>query len=64
MTNSENEVRGQIDKIKAALQDRNLRRVARATGLHHNTLGNLMKGGKTPSVKTIEALQKYLFQAG
>lgn len=60
MTTEDRNVPAQIEKIRAALQDRNLRRVARATGLHHNTLGNLMRGA-SPSVRTLDVLQKYLF---
>jgi DNA-binding phage protein len=35
--------------------------VAKATGLHHNTLHNFMKGSGKPSVQTLDALLSYLF---
>lgn len=52
----------QVQRIRAALGDRTIRRVAEATGLHENTVRNLKnnKGG-LPALKTIEILDAYLF---
>ena len=63
MSEKKTEMEAQIERVRAALQDRNLRRVAKATGLHHNTLGNIMKGDTTPSVRTLDKLLSYLFAA-
>jgi transcriptional regulator with XRE-family HTH domain len=52
----------QMARIRAALDDRNLSKVAEATGLHENTVRNIAKGrGETPSLATIEKLGNYLF---
>jgi len=53
------------DEIRAALWDRNLSRVAEATGIHHNTLiairKNLCDGGtKQVSEGTRQVLSAYL----
>lgn len=49
-------------RIRKALEDRNLTKVAQATGLHENTVRNIAKGnGGTPTVETIEKLSNYLF---
>lgn len=50
----------QVDKIRTMLADRNLRYIARAAGLHYNTLYNVLKG-KTPSLTTLSKLNAYLF---
>lgn len=50
------------EKIMTALADRNLSKVAYATGLHENTVRNIAKGrGGTPNVATLEKLINYLF---
>ena len=52
----------QLERIRTALDDRNLSKVAAATGLHENTVRNIAKGvGGTPSIATIEKLGDYLF---
>lgn len=52
----------QLERIRTALGDRNLSKVAAATGLHENTVRNIAKGvGGTPSIATIEKLGDYLF---
>lgn len=52
----------QLDRIRVALQDRNILKVAEATDLHENTVRNIVKGrGETPSLATIEKLGNYLF---
>ena len=52
----------QLERIRAALDDRNLSKVASATGLHENTVRNIAKGrGETPTIATIEKLGNYLF---
>lgn len=48
-----------IQEIKKRLHDRNLRKVAEATGLHENTIYSFMRSDN-PSYKTTEALSKYL----
>lgn len=63
MTAERSEIEALIEKVRQALQDRNLRRVAKATGLHHNTLHNFMKGSNRPSVQTLNTLLSYLFPA-
>lgn len=52
----------QLGRIRKALDDRNLSKVAFATGLHENTVRNIANGkGETPTLATIEKLGKYLF---
>lgn len=52
----------QLGRIRTALDDRNLVKVAEATGLHENTVRNIAKGrGEAPSLATIEKLGNYLF---
>lgn len=52
----------QLARIRAALDDRNLSKVATATGLHENTVRNIAKGrGEAPSLATIEKIGNYLF---
>lgn len=55
-------IEAQLKRIRAALNDRTLSKVAAATGLHENTVRNIVnqKGG-TPTISTIEKLAKYLF---
>jgi len=61
LTDGKSEIETRIESVREALRDRNLRRVAKATGLHHNTLHNFMKGSGKPSVQTLDALLSYLF---
>ncbi len=50
-----------LSEIQAALQDRRLRRVAEATGLHYNTVRAIASGTNTnPSLSTMQALEVYL----
>lgn len=50
-----------IEEIRAALEDRNLRKVADATGLHHNTLLGIRSGKvASPSFGTLDVLRRYL----
>lgn len=52
----------QLDRIRSALSDRNLAKVAIATGLHENTVRNIANGrGDMPTLATIEKLGDYLF---
>lgn len=52
----------QMSRIRKALEDRNLSKVAEATGLHENTVRNIAKGrGEMPTLATIEKLGDYLF---
>jgi hypothetical protein len=55
----------QLDRIRAALSDRRLARVAARTGLHENTIRAIVnKKNEFPSLTTIEKLTDYLFGAG
>jgi transcriptional regulator with XRE-family HTH domain len=48
--------------LRDGLNDRNLSKVADATGLHENTIRNIAKGrGSVPTLATIDRLYKYLF---
>jgi len=50
-----------LDAIRACLQDRKLRQVAKATGLHYNTLWKIRQGrAKRPSADVIFRLSRYL----
>lgn len=53
----------QLDRIRVALADRNLARVAIQTGLHENTVRAIANGKKKffPTISTIEKLTSYLF---
>ncbi len=52
----------QLVRIRKALDDRNLAKVAAATGLHENTVRNIARGkGGMPTLATIEKLADYLF---
>ncbi len=51
------------DDIKRGLEDRNLRAVSRATGLHYNTLYNLRSGSVSPNIGTRRKLEDYLSSA-
>ena len=51
----------EIEKIRAALQDRVILSVSDATGVNRNTLAAIRNGKqKTASKTTIKALQNYL----
>lgn len=56
------EIVKQVGRIREALKDRNLRAVAEASGLHENTVYNLMnnKDGLA-TLSTIQKLSDYLF---
>jgi len=50
-----------LDQIKQALQDRRLSMVARATGVHVNTLANIRDGrALNPTWRVMESLTRYL----
>jgi transcriptional regulator with XRE-family HTH domain len=50
-----------LDAIRACLQDRKLRLVAEATGLHYNTLWKIRQGrAKRPSADVVLRLTRYL----
>ena len=52
----------QVARIRKALEDRRVGKVAEATGLHRNTVRNIMRGkGGAPSMETLDRLGKYLF---
>jgi len=50
-----------ILELRAALADRNLIKVAEATGLHHNTLIGIRSGKiSNPQQRTVDVLSEYL----
>lgn len=56
------QIEKEMARIRAALADRKLSKVAEATGLHENTVRNIAKGrGGNPTMATIEKLTAYLF---
>jgi ribosome-binding protein aMBF1 (putative translation factor) len=59
---SETIVDDPLEKIKKALADRNLARVAAATKLHENTVRAIAAGKNTnPTLETLNRLNTYLF---
>ncbi len=55
-------INDQVARIRDALKDRMLTKVADATGLHVNTIRNLVKRPeKSFSLSTIKKLSAYLF---
>ena len=52
-----------IKTIQAALKDRNLQAVARATGINAATLYRLVKGTSNPNQRTLKNIADYLAQA-
>lgn len=52
-----------IEKIRAALADRNLQAVSRATGITGQTLYRLMQGKTRPNQATLKVIAAYLSQA-
>ena len=52
----------QLARIRTALTDRPPARVAKATGLHENTVRSIASGAnKMPSIQTVQKLVDYLF---
>lgn len=50
-----------IEQLRIALRDRRLDLVARATGLHPNTISAIRDGETTnPSMRTMEVLSAYI----
>lgn len=50
-----------VEEIREGLRDRNLRAVARSTGLHPNTVYTIADGKNTnPSHRTLKKLSDYL----
>ncbi len=61
-TSVQSDLEGRIEKIRAALKDRTLSKVAEATNLHVNTIRSIAKkSDKTFSVTTVDTLYNYLF---
>ena len=52
-----------IQTIQAALKDRNLQAVARATGINSATLYRLAKGVSKPNQRTLKDIAAYLAQS-
>jgi hypothetical protein len=51
-----------MERIRVALNDRNLAKVAVSTGLHENTIRSIAAGkNNNPHMTTYEKLVKYLF---
>jgi transcriptional regulator with XRE-family HTH domain len=51
-----------LERIRKALEDRNLSRVAKAVGLHENTVRAIASGkNKNPSFETLTRLSNYIF---
>jgi len=51
----------ELSKIREALMDRNLARVAEKTGIHANTLRNIRSGANTnPTLLTLQKISDYL----
>lgn len=51
-----------LKRVRDALGDRNLSRVATATGLHENTVRAIANGkNKNPTFETLQRLSTYLF---
>jgi len=50
-----------LEQIKSALQDRRLQRIAKATGLHYNTLRNIRDNpDANPTHDVIKKIEQYL----
>ena len=50
-----------LEQIRAALQDRMASKVARATGLHYNTIRDIRSNPRAnPSYTSLKALSDYL----
>lgn len=50
-----------LEQIREALRDRTITVVARATGLHENTIYRIASGQNTnPSLRTLTILSEYL----
>ena len=50
-----------LEQIKEKLQDRKLMVVSEKTGVHYNTLKNILDGKNTnPTIRVIEAISNYL----
>lgn len=51
-----------MERIRRALEDRNLVKVAVQTGLHENTIRSIASGkNSNPTMQTYEKLVQYLF---
>jgi DNA-binding phage protein len=48
------------DRIRQALEDRNLSKVSRQTGVSLQTLYNIMRGHDNPNRDTLKALTDYI----
>lgn len=49
-----------LEEIRKALSDRNLREVARRTGVHYNVIYRIANGTTNPSYASCKALSDYL----
>lgn len=65
VTSVRDTIPNRIARIRIALKDRVLSRVAEGTELHANTVRNIAKGSEQMfSLPTIEKLENYLFSRG
>ena len=49
-----------LPEIRERLRDRRVRRVAEATGVHHQTIYNVLDPSSNPQHSTLKALSDYL----
>lgn len=49
-----------LEEIRSRLADRKVRVVADATGVHHQTIYNVLDPNANPTHKTLKALSDYL----
>jgi hypothetical protein len=49
-----------VDQIRAALHDRNLKRVSEVTGVNYYTLQRFASGKLTPRAQTLDVLRDYI----
>ena len=49
-----------LDEIRERLRDRRYRRVAKAIGVHHQTIYNVMDENANPTHATLKKLSDYL----
>lgn len=49
-----------LPEIQDQLRDRRIRRVAEATGIHHQTIYNVLARDANPTLETMKKLSDYL----
>lgn len=53
-----------LEQIREQMRDRRVRHVAKAIGVHHQTIYNLLSQGANPKHETMRKLSDYLRGAG